>query len=122
MDASTETLEGKRILIVEDEYHLAQDMAADFAAAGAVVVGPIPNLRKALGLIQMGETIDAAVLDINLGGDLVYPVADALLVLEVPFVFATGYDRSQIPDRFQTVVLITKPVEVEAVRAVLFAR
>ena len=100
---------GWRILIVEDDYFIADDLATDFEKAGLEIVGPVPSLTKALQLIEEG-LIDGAVLDINLDGEKVYEVADALMSRGVPIVFVTGYERPSIPDRYRNVPLCLKPV------------
>jgi DNA-binding response OmpR family regulator len=86
----TAVLEGIRVLVVEDEFLVATLIEDMLMAAGCVVAGPIPRLSEALDAVDRG-TFDAAVLDVNLGGDRVYPVADALSRRNVPFVFVTGY-------------------------------
>lgn len=83
-------LEGKRVLIVEDEFLIAmtaRDMIEEF---GAVVIGPAATVSEALELVGK-ETIDIALLDLNLHGQSSAAVADALEARHVPFVFATGY-------------------------------
>jgi CheY-like chemotaxis protein len=90
-------------LVVEDEYLLADDMAQALAGMGAEVVGPLPTKDRALTLISSGEPLDAAVLDINLRGETVFPVADALTARAIPFVFATGYAQTSIPAAYQAV-------------------
>ena len=85
-------LEGIRVLVVEDEFLVATLIEDMLVAAGCVVAGPIPRLSKALDAVGSG-TFDAAVLDVNLCGDRVYPVADALSRRNVPFVFVTGTAR-----------------------------
>lgn len=85
-------LSGRRILLVEDEYVLAEIIEEWLCQAGAEVVGPVPNVEQALKLIdtEVGG-LDGAVLDMNLGrGETVYPVADRLNELGVPYLFATG--------------------------------
>jgi CheY-like chemotaxis protein len=83
-------LAGCRILVVEDEYLIAIELKRWLQGAGAEVVGPTPGVDQALDLIEDHQP-DAAVLDVNLGdGDNVYPVADKLCVLGVPYLFATG--------------------------------
>lgn len=100
----------RRILIVEDDYFIAEDMRLAFQRAGAEVIGPVPTIEDAVVLIGAAARIDAAVLDINLEGDgLVFPIADALTVRGVPFVFATGYDDTFIPERFADVKRFEKP-------------
>jgi len=113
-------LEGKSILLVEDEYLLVQDMAQAFLAAGAGIVGPASTVAEALRLMAAAPKLDAAVLDINLRGEMVYPLADILTARHIPFVFATGYDREIIPQRFDGKLRCEKPVQVEQVASALF--
>ena len=86
-------LEGKRVLIVEDEGLVAMTAEMAVEDEGAVVVGPATTLEQGLALARAGG-IDAAVLDVNLRGEKSYPIADVLVERGVPFVFATGYDGS----------------------------
>jgi CheY-like chemotaxis protein len=112
--------EGKRILLVEDEYLIVQDMARAFSAAGATVLGPAATVSEALNLVMSSGSLDAAVLDINLQGEMVYPVADALMHRGVAFVFSTGYDRDAIPSRFDGYVRCEKSFSPEHIAKVLF--
>jgi len=109
----------RRVLVVEDEYFLADDMARALETLGAEVIGPVPSAEKALALASSGEHMDGAVLDINLRGELVYPVADLLAQRGVPFVFATGYDQASIPDNYSHVPRWEKPYNPDALAAVL---
>ncbi len=102
-------LHGRRILVVEDEYYVARELHLGLVAAGASVIGPASSLDIALDLIKASSTIDAAVLDINLSGEMVFPAADLLLERGVPIIFSTGYDRSAIPARFNHVPRCEKP-------------
>ena len=111
--SATGSLSTCRVLVVEDEFYLADDMALALQKLGAEVVGPVPTKDKALALLASEETIDAAVLDINLKGQAVYPVADALAERGVPFVFATGYDVATLPPDYQRVPLWEKPFKPE---------
>jgi hypothetical protein len=113
-------LKGKSILLVEDEYFLVQDMAQAFLAAGAGIVGPAATVADALRLVVASTRVDGAVLDINLRGEMVYPLADVLAARGIPFVFATGYDRESIPNRFEDHLRCEKPVRVEKVAEALF--
>jgi CheY-like chemotaxis protein len=106
--------QGRRILVVEDEYFLATELELELGEAGAVVVGPAPSVGQALALIGPDPALDCALLDINLGGEMVFPVADRLMAHGVPFVFATGYTARDIPDRYAGVPRITKPAEPQA--------
>lgn len=109
------TLPGYRVLLVEDEYFIAMELADLFRRRGAEVVGPVPSVDEALDLIAANARLDGAVLDINLHGEMAYPVADMLVARKVPFVFATGYDRETLPPRFAQARFCNKPVVVEQV-------
>ena len=102
-------LKDVRILVVEDEYFLADDMRETLSEAGAEVLGPVPSVAEARALVEADARIDAAVLDINLQGEEVFPVADLLRLRGVPFVFATGYDGWAIPERFADTSRLEKP-------------
>lgn len=116
----TDSLSGRRLLVVEDEYFLADDLAAKFRAQGASVLGPVASVDDALDLLQGSAALDGAVLDLNLQGEQAYAVADLLAERNVPFVFATGYDASAIPARFAGVKRCEKPVDAAGlVRALL---
>jgi CheY-like chemotaxis protein len=108
-------LRGARVLIVEDAVLLALELEIGLSEAGAVVVGPAYELEEALAL--MGQPLDAAVLDANLNGHSVTPVAQALHDRGVPFVFATGYgENGGAPGGFDAPV-IRKPYDVTQVAA-----
>jgi CheY-like chemotaxis protein len=104
-------LHHRRILVVEDEYIIACELSLELEDVEATVVGPVGNLADAMALINSGESVDGAILDVNLGGQLTYPLADLLAERGVPFVFTTGYDAAMIPARFASVVRCQKPVE-----------
>ncbi|HEV7249887.1 MAG TPA: response regulator [Shinella sp.] len=110
---------GKRILVVEDEFLLANEARTMLVKLGATVVGPTPRVDRALTIIET-EQVDAAILDICLDGALVFPVAERLADLAIPFVFASAFDPSIIPERFSGYVLCEKPVELEKIAHGLF--
>ena len=116
--AGARALAGRRVLVVEAEYFLADDMAQALRKLGAEIVGPVPTLDKALALLA-AEPIDAAVLDINLKGQTVYPVADALIGRGVPFVFATGYGEAEVPPTYRDVPRWEKPFNPQDLAKVL---
>jgi CheY-like chemotaxis protein len=104
-------LEGKRIVVVEDDALLALDITEQLRAAGATVLGPAPTAHYAMQLIGPGKRrLDGAVLDIALHGKTVYELADVLIEREVPFLFATAQDRKAIPGRFQNAPVLNKPI------------
>ena len=98
----------RRVLVVEDEVLVAwllEDMLADL---GCAVLGPAASVKQALAMID-AEAIDVAVLDVNLNGQLSYPIADALAARGVPFVFSTGYDKDRMLDGYKTFPVLQKP-------------
>lgn len=113
------TAAGKRILVVEDDYFIAKCLARDLRRAGAEVLGPAPTVGEALDLIAAGP-LDGAVLDVNLRGEMAFPVADALARSGVPFIFATGYSADMLPRRYAAVPRCDKPVDPDALAAALF--
>ena len=90
------SLNGLRVLVVEDEALVAMEIEAVVADLGCAVVGPVANLRDALRLIEE-QDLDGALIDINLQGEHAYPAAEALLARGVPFVFLTGYSGLPAP-------------------------
>ena len=112
---SERTLRDCHVLVVEDEWLVAEELHSELAEAGAVIIGPVAGLQDALEVIRQEARIDGAILDINLQGELVFPVADLLIERGVPFVFTTGYDKSVIPTRFERVVRCEKPTPLPIV-------
>lgn len=115
------SLHGRRVLVVEDDYFITDDMVRLLQDNGAEVIGPAGDIDGALDLIEGADHLDGALLDINLRGEMAYPVADLLLERGVPFVFTTGYDAGAIPARYSRVKRCDKPVTAEAVLRVLSA-
>ena len=111
-------LRGSRVLIVEDAVLLALELETGLSDAGAEVVGPAYELAEAMALL--GGHIDAAVLDANLNGLSVHPVAEALAARGIPFVFATGYGDTGAPLGFDAPI-IRKPYDVTQVAAAVSA-
>jgi DNA-binding NtrC family response regulator len=100
-----------RLLVVEDEFLIALDMMDALEAKGFDIVGPISSVEAALQIIAASpHPFDGVILDVNLHGKLSFPIADLLMSMHVPFVFTTGYDNSVIPDRFDHILAIEKPV------------
>jgi DNA-binding LytR/AlgR family response regulator len=111
-ETRSESLKGRRILVVEDEYLVAADLTASLEALGAEVVGPAASVNQALSLVENhGGRLDGAVLDINLKDERVYPVADVLTARGVPFVFTTGYDAISLPASYASAPRCEKPVD-----------
>ena len=116
---SQPSLSGRRVLVVEDEYFLADDLAQAVAQLGAEVIGPVPTRKEALALLAAAGKVDLAVLDISLEDEAVFPVADVLAEQGVPFLFATGYDHASIPARYQHVPRWEKPFDPQSLAQVL---
>ena len=108
-----------RILLVEDDALIALDMQDILEAEGFAVVGPANTFEKALALAT-SERINAATLDVDLGGKKVWRVAQALRDRAIPFVFLTGITEALEPNPdFADVQRITKPVNIAALRTTL---
>ncbi|ARM88242.1 response regulator CheY-like domain-containing protein [Rhizobium sp. CIAT894] len=120
-NSAIELFAGKRVLIVEDEYFLADETRWNLEKAGAVVVGPVARVSAALELVE-NEEIDAAILDVHLEGEFVFPVAEELERRNIPFVFATAFDPSVIPVRFTGFALCEKPTELGKIAEALFGQ
>ncbi|WP_337186818.1 HWE histidine kinase domain-containing protein [Phenylobacterium sp.] len=111
--AGPASLKGARVLIVEDAVLLALELETGLSEAGAEVVGPAYELEEAMALLD--QPIDAAVLDANLNGRSVTPVAEVLRQRKIPFVFATGYgETGGAPGGFDAPI-IRKPYDVTQV-------
>jgi len=108
--ADLKRLEGKRILIVEDEPLLAMDIAGQLEDAGVFIIGPAGNASAALSLIEQYR-FDGALLDANLGGHPVDDIAASLKRKNIPFVFVSGYNRDSLPLSFDEVELLSKPFD-----------
>ncbi len=107
------TLRGKRVLVVEDEHFVGHETAKALEGAGSRVVGPVSTVGEALKL-AVTEDFDAAVLDVNLNGELIWPAARALCAREIPVVFATGYsDTVGVPRGLDKLPWIEKPFETD---------
>src|SRR5437764_15493991 len=102
-------LTGLRILIVEDVLLVADLIRDQLESFGCTVIGPTARVDSALKLLET-TTLDGALLDVNLAGELSFPVAAALRQRSVPFIFLTGYDDlNAIPAEYRTALRIGKP-------------
>ena len=107
-----------RILVVEDEGLVAmliEDMLEDL---GCEVAGSLSSVGQTLKWLADGGSADAALLDVNLGGEPVWPVAEALLARGTPFAFTTGYGQLNTP-RFEHAPLLGKPIKLQRLEEVL---
>jgi DNA-binding response OmpR family regulator len=114
----TATLKGVRVLVVEDEYLVAVLIEQILESAGCVVMGPIPRVPEALDAVD-NDNYDAAVLDVNLAGERINPVAAALSERDVPFMFVTGYGANALPREYSERPHIGKPFRMAELLGVL---
>ena len=121
---SSAILEGRCILVVEDDYMIAEDVRAELEEAGAIVAGPVPSVGQALQFLESKPAPDAAVLDVNLGeGERSFRIAEALEAKAIPFLFATGYNSGDIPDEWRHRARIeVKPLQLAAIERLLVTR
>lgn len=109
-----------RILIVEDDSLVAMMLRGILEQMDCAIVGPAARVERALKLVE--ETaIDGAVLDVNIAGTPVYPVADALSARGVPFIFLTAYGSPVLPERYRDCRTLTKPIIETRLRAAVEA-
>lgn len=107
-NTTQERLEGLRILLVEDEAMIAMLVEDVLTDGGAKVIGPAGGVQAALEAISR-EEIDGALLDVNLGGEQSFEVAEALASRNIPFVFVTGYGGAGVRDRYPQAPTLQKP-------------
>ena len=117
MTAPARELQGLTILVVEDNFLVAEVIRELIEERGATIVGPVPRVAEALHQAETAR-LDGALLDINLAGEFCFPVAGALRARAVPFLFLTGYDEgSLIPPEFRDVTHLSKPFDAQEVVA-----
>lgn len=114
-------IEGYRFLLVEDDYLIAIEAKGRLEDLGAEVVGPVPTVSEALELIEHGPEIDGALLDVNLNGEMSYPVAGFLKMKQIPFAFVSGYDNRVLPAFYRASLVCSKPTDWATV-AILVGR
>ena len=116
--AATPELAGKRILVVEDSPVVAPFTADILGELGCVVVGPAPNMAAARALIE-SETLDAALMDVHIRGERVFPLCDMLESRAVPFILTSGYADWQVPEKLEQRPRLQKPYTMEQVEKAL---
>lgn len=107
-----------RVLVVEDNVIIAMEIEFLAGECGCAVVGPAGSVNEALNEIGEAE-IEGAILDINLGDERIWPLAEYLTERQVPFVLATGYGLEEVPDSFKNCVILSKPISRAALQKAL---
>jgi CheY-like chemotaxis protein len=111
-------LAGRRVLILEDRYLIASELTDLVEQLGAVPVGPFASVAPALTALADAQ-VEVALLDVNLNGEPVFPVAELLATRGVPFIFLTGYDEATLPAQWRGRPRLAKPVDPRLLRAEL---
>ena len=106
----------KTIMVVEDEALVALSLHDFLSELGYSVVGPVGRVTEALRILNQ-RPVDAAILDVNLAGEFVYPLAELLRARNIPFVFATGYSSESIDPRFGDISVLQKPIDRQTLEA-----
>ncbi|RIJ68196.1 response regulator [Brevundimonas sp. S1H14] len=115
----TDIFSGRRVLIVEDESLVAMLLETILADLGCDVVGPESNIEDGLNVASGTSPLDAALLDVNVAGQEIFPVAEALKARGVPFVFSTGYGEAGLPEHWRGNPTVQKPFTEGAIRDAL---
>jgi DNA-binding response OmpR family regulator len=118
VSVATDPDRAARVLVVEDEMLVAMVLEDQLADAGFKVVGPAFSVEEAMRLAA-SEPLDGAVLDINLAGEKVYPVADLLAARNVPFVYVTGFGRAGLRETDQGRPMLQKPYLFASLEAIV---
>ena len=118
MNQPTNSLSATRVLILEDDYYLATDLQNVLQSAGAAVAGPFPDEAAATRSISEARP-DCAFVDINLGHGPTFELPRALMRLDIPFCFVTGYDAGTIPSEFDAVSRLEKPIDARKIVGVV---
>lgn len=105
-------MRGLTILVVEDEFLLACSLEEELRALGHSVLGPYGDREEATR-VSRGRPFDLAILDINIAGDMIYPLADELASRGIPFIFLTGYGALNLPERFRACRRLSKPYDLK---------
>lgn len=112
-------LNGRRVLVVEDESLVAMLLETILEDMGCTPVGPASSVDEGLAMAADEPELDAALLDVNVAGSQVFPVAAALTARGVPFVFSTGYGEGGLPDEWRGHATVQKPFTESAIRQAL---
>ena len=118
MTSALDQLKGKFVLVLEDEFLIAETTCMDLEGAGAVVVGPVPTVARALSLLQ-SQQVDAALLDIKLNEETSISIVNELQRRAIPYVFVSNISPDELPPRFRD-YLVGKPADMKVIATNLF--
>ena len=109
----SQSLDGRRILVVEDEWIISEYLREELVGRGAILLGPVVSVHEALELLGAEPRPDIAVLDVRLRGELVFPVARELRQRGIPFVFASAGEWFALPREWSDELYLQKPMKME---------
>ena len=115
----SQPLSGRHVLVVEDEALVAMLLETILEDMGCTPVGPAATVEEGLAMATDTDSLDAALLDVNVAGHQVFPIAEALKTRGVPFVFSTGYGEGGLPDTWRGHPTVQKPFTEAAIREAL---
>ena len=115
----SQALTGRRVLVVEDESLVAMLLETILEDMGCSPVGPVATVDEGLAMVAAETSLDAALLDVNVAGRQVFPIAEALKARGVPFIFSTGYGEGGLPDAWRGQATVQKPFTESAIRDAL---
>ncbi|SFV37295.1 CheY chemotaxis protein or a CheY-like REC (receiver) domain [Devosia crocina] len=113
--------QGRRVLVVEDDYLIVTELVESLHAMGAEVIGPVPDLPGAHRILERVSNIAGAILDVSVQGEPVFPLADELKRRGIPYIFSTGYDENAIPQAYRSRPRFTKPADDRLVSETILA-
>jgi CheY-like chemotaxis protein len=116
---TTTNLVGISVLVAEDDGAQAMDLQLSLEEVGASVVGPVGFVEDALDIVEHLPHLDCAILDLNLHGEFIFPVADILMEHHVPVIFTTAYDTAQLPTRYHGSPVLQKPLSMDHITATI---
>jgi CheY-like chemotaxis protein len=120
-DPASGIVPGLKVFVVEDEAMIAMMLEDILLDMGCTVLGPSFGIDQAIALIESGDHPDVAILDVNVAGQTVYPVAELLAARGVPLIFATGYGSVGLAEAWRSRITVQKPYAQDDIERALRA-